>query len=410
MVKNTEPAKICGKRRRANGLTLFELLIVVGIIGVLVGLLLPAVQSARELARRKSCENKMQQLWLGVEAYRITHRVFPAGTKASVLPVENFPADNHQGWILRTMPEMGGGMNFVKDFDYSRSVYDPVNWPIAMQATEYLICPSSYFGYDSPAETSYVGIYDGRDLPLDANSRGALVANRFLSIEDFPDGLSTTAMIGEVSENSTILGWTSGTSSTLRTLGVSIGPATNRWRNDAMLATSMKYGWCAGDGKQSYEQFLDAAMKELASLGEVPDPNMYPRNEAGKLTLKSKEAFLLDNMSLEWEEYGFAEDATELGLSESGEGTIEPEIAIGMEEEFEYEDWYSEEEENVVYYPKALIGDARLATAGVGSFHSMGFNMTFVDGHVRHIPWTIDQGLFESIGIRDDALPLMLEP
>jgi prepilin-type N-terminal cleavage/methylation domain-containing protein len=90
---------------RPRGFTLVELLVVIAIIGILVALLLPAIQAAREAARRSQCSNNVKQLGLSLHNYHDTHAVFPPGVIANTLNAgTSFPTN--MSWMPLLLPFM----------------------------------------------------------------------------------------------------------------------------------------------------------------------------------------------------------------------------------------------------------------------------------------------------------------
>src|SRR5262245_63733172 len=99
-------------RIRGRGFTLVELLVVIAIIGVLVALLLPAVQTAREAARRQSCLNNLKQLALACHNYHDTFLVLPAGA---------------MGGLTANVDDGFGGGGGILPFIEQQALFDQIN-------------------------------------------------------------------------------------------------------------------------------------------------------------------------------------------------------------------------------------------------------------------------------------------
>jgi len=186
--------------RRANerGFTLIELLVVIAIIGVLIALLLPAVQQAREAARRAECRNHLKQMGLALHNYHDQHRGFPPGVVAD--------NDNLQdGWhsaFAMLLPQLEQSTAY-RQFDFERPWRDPVNVAAAGASIATLLCPSSPGGQPDNSGpirslTDYAFCKGDRAWLCLANQpRGMFDVNSHIRTASVTDGLSNTFAAGE---------------------------------------------------------------------------------------------------------------------------------------------------------------------------------------------------------------------
>jgi len=132
---------------RRSAFTLVELLVVIAIIGTLIGLLLPAVNSARESARRTQCANNLHQLGLALLAYHEAWNVFPPGaahTNATNWSI--IPPDNHGSFLVFLLPYIGqdplyNACDFTTNTDYN-SVIAATGQHVYEVWLPVLLCPS----------------------------------------------------------------------------------------------------------------------------------------------------------------------------------------------------------------------------------------------------------------------------
>lgn len=185
--------------RHVRGFTLIELLVVIAIIAILIALLLPAVQQAREAARRTQCKNNLKQIGLALHNYHDAHRTFPYAYLC--LPC----ADNQiggWGWATMILPYVDQAPLYnamgVGTSGHMPAVADS-NTQTIISA---YICPSDSSPgincrHSNFAKSNYVAVYGSSGVGIDVNHNGMFYRNSRIKVRDITDGTSNTLAIGE---------------------------------------------------------------------------------------------------------------------------------------------------------------------------------------------------------------------
>ena len=199
---------------RRKGFTLIELLVVIAIIAILIALLLPAVQQAREAARRTQCKNNLKQIGVALHNYHDVHSTFPQGkvvdrykTYAGCPGWVNGSGFSWRVMILPMIEQSALYSTNVKDNSgiYTCDIFaNGANERLRLLQTQLpaYLCPSDatfFVGAEKP--TNYAGVGGGAPNShgdLDPQAVSGILTFRGARMRDIVDGTSNTAMVGEV--------------------------------------------------------------------------------------------------------------------------------------------------------------------------------------------------------------------
>ncbi len=212
-----------------RGFTLIELLVVIAIIGVLIALLLPAVQKVREAANRLQCKNNLKQIGIAMHSYHDRMKSFPIGYFSNL----NGPAGRDSsgnctyneigpgwGWAAYLLDDLEQS-NLKRQIRFDLKISDPLNASSREIGLPVFVCPSEIESgpiavvdaNGNPicdvGRSSYVAMNGVLGVTSDAfDNNGVFLRNRRVRMADITDGLSNTLLVGERASNMSRASWT----------------------------------------------------------------------------------------------------------------------------------------------------------------------------------------------------------
>jgi prepilin-type N-terminal cleavage/methylation domain-containing protein len=170
----------CISVNSSAGFTLLELIVCLFVIGLLVALLIPAVQQVREAARATECRSKLHQISLAIQNYLDLHQCFPSTV-----------VGNDYSYFAKILPQLEQASLFAEIQASDQTAFYSYNSrPLPM-----LMCPSDARNAGMPFLSYYLN--HGNQLPETGASFNGFTADRPLKTRDVPDGLSQTAVLSE---------------------------------------------------------------------------------------------------------------------------------------------------------------------------------------------------------------------